>query len=104
MSQQPWRIEFYSSASGNVPVVDWLKQQSPKVRAEFQQRFRLLQERGTAVGLPHVRPLGDKLYEIRLKQDKIIYRVIYFAFTERRFVMLHGFQKKQQSTPRKELD
>ncbi|MEO1133550.1 MAG: type II toxin-antitoxin system RelE/ParE family toxin [Cyanobacteria bacterium J06639_1] len=29
---------------------------------------------------------------------------MYFAFTGRRFVMLHGFQKKQQSTPRKELD
>jgi phage-related protein len=31
-------------------------------------------------------------------------RVIYFLYTERRFILLHGFHKKTQKTPKKELE
>jgi phage-related protein len=56
--------------------------------------------------MPHVKPLGDKLYEIRIRVrvDRNNFRVIYFVYTDRRFIMLHGFQKKTQKTPRKELE
>jgi phage-related protein len=33
-----------------------------------------------------------------------IYRVIYFFFTSRRIVFLHGFEKKSLKTPRRELE
>ena len=29
---------------------------------------------------------------------------IYYAYTDRRFILLHGFQKKTQKTPAKELE
>jgi phage-related protein len=32
------------------------------------------------------------------------YRTLYFAARGRRFVMVHGFQKKTQKTPKAELD
>src|SRR5437868_2327454 len=36
-------------------------------------------------------------------QRPSIYRIIYFFFSGRRIVLLHGFQKKTERTPSKEL-
>lgn len=102
MSQ--WKVEFYKVPSGNSPVLEWFKSQEPKIKAKFGRIFDLLQEQGTAVGKPYVAPLANKLYEIRIEQDTNIYRTLYFAYTGKRFILLHGFQKKTQKTPKKELD
>ncbi len=65
--------------------------------------FDLLEESGIDVGMPHVKPLEDKLSEIRIRVDKNAYRIIYFLHTGQKFVLLHGFQKKTQKTPIKEM-
>ena len=98
-------FEFYQSKSGNPVVYDWFLEQETKVKARFAQIFDLLQEKGTSVGMPYVRPIvNTKLYEIRVEQSTNIYRIFYFAYTGRRFVLLHGFQKKTQKTPKKEIE
>jgi phage-related protein len=53
--------------------------------------------------MPYIKPLGDKLYEIRADVNRNSFRVVYFLYTGRRFILLHGFQKKTQKTPTKEL-
>jgi len=42
--------------------------------------------------------------ELREESRTNIYRVIYCFVVGRRIVMLHGFQKKTQETPRGEID
>nr|WP_155748165.1 type II toxin-antitoxin system RelE/ParE family toxin [Scytonema sp. UIC 10036] len=84
--------------------MDWFNEQEAKVRAKLARIFELLEEHGTAVGKPYVAPLEDKLYEIRVEQDTNIYRTIYFAYTGKRFILLHAFQKKTQKTPKKEIE
>jgi len=64
----------------------------------------LLEELGLNAREPYVKPLGDKLYEVRAKDSNGIYRVIYFAYTGQQFIMLHGFTKKTQKTPPKEIE
>jgi phage-related protein len=55
--------------------------------------------------MPYVRSIvNSKLFEIRVEQDTNIYRIFYVAYTGERFILLHGFQKKTQKTPKKELD
>ncbi len=55
--------------------------------------------------MPYVRPIvNTKLYEIRVQQSTNIYRIFYFAYTGQRFILLHGFQKKTQKTPNKEIE
>ena len=100
-----WKIEFYQSQNGNPVVYDWFLDQEPKVKARFAQIFDLLQDKGISVGMPYVRPIvKTKLYEIRVEQSTNIYRIFYFAYTGRRFILLHGFQKKTQKTPKKEIE
>jgi phage-related protein len=100
-----WKVEFYQSPNGNPVVYDWFLAQEAKVQARFAQIFDLLQDKGTSVGMPYVRPIvNTKLYEIRVEQSTNIYRIFYFAYTGRRFILLHGFQKKTQKTPKKEIE
>ncbi len=99
-----WKVEFYQFPNGNSPVLEWYRDQEPKVQAKFARIFELLKKEGTAVGKPYVAPLEDKLYEIRVERDTNIYRTIYFAYTGKQSVLLHSFQKKTQKTPKKELD
>ena len=48
---------------------------------------------------PHVKPLRDKLWEMRISGRDGIARAIYMTARGRRIVILHAFVKKTQKTP-----
>ena len=77
--------------------------------ADMQARFvhiaELLEEFGPQrVGLPHIRPLESKLWEMRMQGRDGIARAVYAAVQGRRLLVLHVFVKKTQSTPRKAIE
>jgi phage-related protein len=98
-----WSVEFYADADGDSPVLDWYESLDEKTKAKLIWIFQLLENNGIEVGMPYIKPLGDKLYEIRADVNRNAFRVVYFLYTGRRFILLHGFQKKTQKTPTKEL-
>jgi len=65
--------------------------------------MELLKTFGLQLKEPYVKYIGNKLYELRVRDADGIYRVLYFVSADRRFVMLHGFKKKSQKIPAKEL-
>ena len=76
--------------------------------ADMQARFlhiaELLQDFGPQhVGLPHIRPLEGKLWEMRMQGRDGIARAVYAAIQSRRLLVLHVFVKKTQTTPRSAL-
>lgn len=99
-----WKINYYHSHTHRSPIKEWIDALDNEPKAEVFKVFEMLKKYGTDLGLPFVRPLENKIYEVRAKDRSGIYRVLYFAHTDKTFVMLHGFQKKTQATPRKELD
>ena len=77
--------------------------------ADMQARFvriaELLEEFGPQrVGLPHIRPLESKLWEMRMQGRDGIARALYAAIHGRRLLVLHVFVKKTQATPRKAIE
>ena len=73
--------------------------------ADMQARFlhiaEMLQDFGPQrVGLPHIRPLESKLWEMRMKGRDGIARAVYAAVQDRRLLVLLVFVKKTQTTPR----
>ncbi len=98
-----WKVDFYKTDDVS-PVTEWLDTIPSSARSKIIRNMALLEELGLSVREPYVKPLGDKLYEVRAKDPNGIYRVIYFAFTGKRFIMLHGFTKKTQKTPKKDLE
>ena len=53
--------------------------------------------------MPYTRPFGDGLFEIRAKGAEGIGRALFCCIVGRQIVILHGFVKKTQATPAKEL-
>jgi phage-related protein len=73
---------------------------APDVRARFVRISDLLRTRGPQrVREPYVKPVGGKLWEMRLKGRDGIARAIYIATSGRRLIVLHAFVKKTEKTP-----
>jgi phage-related protein len=51
-----------------------------------------------------MRTVGTGAVEIRIRDDRGAFRVIYFARRDDAVYVLHAFQKKTERTPKRELD
>lgn len=73
--------------------------------AHLMRIIEMIEDHGPQdVGRPHVRSLGDKLWEIRVKGDKQHGRAVYVTAKGKRVVIVHAFIKKSNTTPKKSLD
>lgn len=93
---------FYRSETGSEPVRDWLKELAKEDRFRIGTDIKTV-EFGWPIGMPTCRPMGNGLFEVRTYLGNRIARVL-FCLAEGRMVLLHGFIKKAQKTPRAELD
>ncbi|AEF05691.1 hypothetical protein ambt_21000 [Alteromonas naphthalenivorans] len=94
---------FYRSDSGSEPVREWLLACAVEDRKSIGADIKTV-EFGWPVGMPVCRPMKDGLYEVRTNlTDKRIARVL-FCFHDGNMVLLHGFIKKSQKTPKPDLD
>ena len=70
------------------------------MRARFLRIAEMLEEFGPGrIGLPLVRPLTNKLWEMRMQGRDGVARAVYVAVQDRRLLVLHVFIKKTQRTP-----
>lgn len=75
------------------------------MRARFLHIAEMLVDFGPhRVGMPHVRHLEGKLWEIRMTGRDGIARAIYVAQEGQRLTVLHVFVKKTQKTPRSAIE
>ncbi len=94
-----WIIEYYSQS-----VQDWIDEMPVGIKAAYAKLATLLIDYGMDLRLPHSRAMGNGLFELRPKGKEGTARVFYCTLVGRRIVILHGFIKKTQETPRKELE
>lgn len=95
--------EFYENGD-EVPVKEFLGSLNVKMRAKVVMEIALLQEQGNELRLPYSRHLDDGIFELRIKVGTDISRVLYFFYYEGRIILTHGFIKKTQKTPPREIE
>ncbi len=95
-------VAFFRTASGNEPVREWLKSSPREERRIIGEDIKTVQF-GWPLGMPLVRKLSRNLWEVRSRLPDRIARII-FTTGEGRMVLLHGFIKKTQQTPKEELE
>lgn len=66
-------------------------------------RINLLKEFGPRLGMPYVKPVGNGLFELRVRGKQEV-RILYAYVRGDTIYLLHGFVKKTQTIPRKELN
>ncbi len=100
-----WEIDYYETATGTLPVSEFVATLSPQAKAKFIRAVELLEEYGLLLREPWVKSIRaiPKLRELRFKVFGDIYRFFFFPVMGRRLILLHGFKKKSQEIPRREL-
>ena len=93
-----WRVELADRR-----VEKELRALSAGLQADFLRRAQLLEEFGLGLGMPHVRSLGDKLFELRIRAKSGQARGIFVVARGNRLIVLRVFQKKTRTTPRSEI-
>ena len=104
MSQIERKLDavFFRTEQGNEPVREWLLSLAKGERKIVGDDVLKVQY-CWPIGKPLVGNLGSGLWEVRSRLEDRIARVI-FCVESSRMVLLHGFIKKSQKTPRHELD
>ena len=93
---------FYRSDVGGEPVRDWLKALPVSERKIIGEDIKTVQF-GWPLGMPLVAHLESGIWEVRTRLSTRIARVL-FVLDRDVMVLLHGFIKKEQKTPKPELD
>ena len=99
-----WTIEYYRDEKGKEPVADFIDSLAIDTQAKVFRRIDLLGEYGVLLKEPYTRQIRDKIRELRIKDTQGAIRVLYFTYTGRRFILLHGFIKKTEKTLEKEIE
>ncbi len=105
MEPEPKRLPayFYRLDSGREPVREWLKELEPEDRKAIGEDVKDV-EFSWPIGMPLVRPLGREIWEVRSSLSGSRIARVLFCVEGGRMVLLHGFLKKTQKTPQRDID
>jgi phage-related protein len=93
-----YQIEYFN-ASAQTSLDVW----PVGLKARYLALLTRMTEYGPDLGMPHTRAMGDGLFEVRAKAGEGIGRAFYCTMVGKRIVILHGFVKKTDKTPTKDL-
>ncbi|MCG2720067.1 MAG: type II toxin-antitoxin system RelE/ParE family toxin [Nanoarchaeota archaeon] len=81
---------------------------SEKQGAKVLREINILEKAGINSVFPHTSKIAGSeykdLWELRTKFSSNNFRVIYFLHIKNKFILLHGFKKKTNKTPKRELE
>jgi phage-related protein len=90
-----WRVEVL-----NDTVQSEIEALPSDIRIRLAHIVELMEAAGPQrMREPHIKPLGNKLWEMRMSGRDGIARAIYMLAIRRRIVILHAFVKKTRKTP-----
>jgi len=98
------KIGFYQSLNRRIPVEKYIESLEPLQVAKIRNVLRLLEEFGSKESYAGIKKIKGKkyngLYEIKIGSS----RILYFLDLDNEYVLLHGFTKKTDKIPGRELD
>ena len=97
-------VDFYKDKDGNKPLAAFIRSLDVKMRAKVVANLHLLEEYGNNAREPLSKQLEDGIYEVRSIVGNDIVRVLYFFDNGRIIIATNGFVKKQNKTPRSEIE
>lgn len=99
-----WNVVFFRTSSGREPAREFIASLPAEDRAKVYGHIEILADKGVLLEKPFVDHIEAKIWELRISITKREVRVLYFITSGKTAVLLHGFIKKTQRTPRGEID
>ena len=97
-----WKIVYYKTPRGKDVIKDFLDELQENTQAKVGRQLDLLEKYGFALRMPYVKAFGNGLMELRVRGNQEV-RIFYTFIREGKICLLHGFIKKSQATPTREL-
>lgn len=102
-----YNIYFYRDKNGNEPVAEYIaalavkNDKDSRIKAnKIRDYVKALSTYGTVIGEPYLKHLDGPIWELRPIRD----RILFAAWVNGSFVLLHCFTKKTQKTPAREIE
>ena len=97
-------VNFYTTDEGKTPVIDFLDSLSAKQAKKVTWVLQLIEELDV-IPSTYLKKLvnTDDIWEVRVQVGNNIFRLLGFLDGNNLVVLNHGFQKKTQKTPPKEI-
>lgn len=95
-----WQLLFYPTRENYEPVKEFILQLDYGARQEIIHVMDLLYKNNVKLRMPYVEKINKSgLRELRIKHGSDIYRILFFAFTGQKFILLHIIKKKKDKLP-----
>lgn len=102
-----YNIYFYKDKNGNEPVAEYImglsdkKDKDSRIKLnKIRDYIKVLSEYGIKAGEPYLKHLDGDIWELRPLRD----RILFVGWKNGSFVLLHQFMKKNQKTPKREIE
>jgi len=96
-----FQIELYETNSRKI-VDDFIANLTDTTIAKIFWLLDLLEKYGPDISMPYVRKISANLFEIRVRKQESVR--FFFTIKDKTIIILHGFKKKKQKIPEKELE
>ena len=96
-----WNVIYFQSFRKEKFVKKFVDKQGPIVKAKFIGLIDLVENYGPFLSSKYTKKLRNNLYELRLTGKEQIR--FFYTVWRKNIILLHGFKKKRQKTPIKEI-
>ena len=96
-------VSFFKSEMNHEPVREWLQSLNKENKKTIGEDILLVQFRWP-LGMPLVRKMEIDLWELRSKLSSGDISRVFFTINKSEMILLHGFIKKSQKTPLKDIE
>ncbi len=96
----------YTRPNGHNEFEEFYNSLPNKDRNKIRATIDMIEEVGIlpTIQLEWIKKLDTEIYEIRSKVSSNIQRALYFHVKNNQYIITHGFTKKTQKTPIKEIE
>ena len=95
-------VYFFETETNKEPVREWLQLLTSRDKKIIGEDIKTVQF-GWPLGMPLVRHIDGDIWEVRSKLSGGIARVL-FVLEGNVMILIHAFIKKQQKTPKSDID
>src|SRR5262249_46027043 len=96
-------VLLYQDDNGSVPFLEWFDGIPRKAQDKCRVKIERLRELGHELRRPEADYLRDGIYELRVRLQRVNYRMLYFFHRDMGAVLSHGLVKEKRVPP-KEID
>ncbi|MBI5561273.1 MAG: type II toxin-antitoxin system RelE/ParE family toxin [Deltaproteobacteria bacterium] len=97
-------VEYYKNAAGHESAAGSIDGLPVETRTRVLRLIKLLKDYGVLLKGPYTKQIRGKIRELRINDGHGAIIILYFTYTGKRFILLHGFIKKTDRTPLREIE